>query len=472
MEHDKTQDGAAHDAAPAPAPAKAIVSVNSRGGSSSNTAAKVFFFVAVFAVILIAALVILNKWRANHRAEAEIAEKAAKVENKSAAVGQRRQFDTDPPPLPGAATKTEGQGDAQVCADGLVGKVVLGPDNKPVMGPTGVPMRVCNDGKIVVPAVQNGTATNPAQPINVAGQPGKPQQAGGTPPPSRYAGDIVVASPNALMNGAAAGGRQSPADAAEAAKSQRQQAAMSMVQDILKQQGAGGGTGASGVARPGAPGAAPAGANPQGSLGSLLTPSSTPMVQAGMLGDRNMILPKGRTIDCTLSMRLINEVAGMASCVLSQNVYSDNGRVVLLERGSEATGEYVAAMAQGQRRLFVLWTRIKTPEGVVINLNSPAADALGTTGMDGYVDNHWWERVGAAFLLSMVKDVVAYAAAPSTGGGTVYQNSSQTGENMATKVLESTINIKPTLYKNQGDRGSIYVARDLDFGTVYALKPR
>ena len=196
-----------------------------------------------------------------------------------------------------------------------------------------------------------------------------------------------------------------------------------------------------------------------------------------MLGDRNMILPKGRTIDCGLSMRLINEVAGMASCVLSQNAYSDNGKVVLLERGSEATGEYQATMTQGQRRLFVLWTRIKTPDGVVINLNSPAADALGTSGMDGYVDNHWWERVGAAFLLSMVQDAIAYEVAVKTNGNggqsvSVFQNTTQAGSRMAEKVLESTINIKPTLYKNQGDRGSIYVARDLDFSTVYALKAR
>lgn len=464
MEQDKNLDAA--PPAGAAAPAKAIVSVNSRGGSSNNLVGKIFFGVAVFAVILIAALVILNKWRANHRAEQEIVEKANKAENKSAAVGQRRQFDTDPPPLPGAA-KPETQADAsQACADGLVGTIMLGPDGKPLMSPGGIPMRVCKDGKVVVPAVQNGT---PTQPIGVAGQPGKPQQAGGTPPPSRYAGDIVVASPNALTGGAGGNpGRMSPAEAGNDAKAQRQQTAMSMVQDILKQQGAG--TGAAGAGRPGGS-TGPAGANPQGSLGSLLTPSSTPMVQAGMLGDRNMILPKGRTIDCVMSMRLINEVAGMASCVLTQNVYSDNGRVVLLERGSEATGEYVAAMAQGQRRLFVLWTRIKTPEGVVINLNSPAADALGTSGMDGYVDNHWWERIGSAFMLSFVKDIVAYAAAPS-GSGAVYQNSSQTSENMASKVLESTINIKPTLYKNQGDRGSIYVARDLDFGTVYALKPR
>ncbi len=460
MEHEKNPDAAAQPAAHEPA--KAIVSVNSRGGSSNNLVGKIFFGVAVFALILIAALVILNKWRTNSRAEQEVVEKANKAENKSAAVGQRRTFDSDPPPLPGAATKPE----TQACADGLVGTIMLGPDGKPLMSPGGIPMRVCKDGNVVVPAVQNGTPTGPAQPISVAG---KPQQ-GGTPPPSRYAGDIVVASPNALTGGAGASqGRQSPSEAGNDAKAQRQQTAMSMVQDILKQQG---GAGAAGAGRSGGTaGTGAAGANPQGSLGSLLTPSSTPMVQAGMLGDRNMILPKGRTIDCVMSMRLINEVAGMASCVLTQNVYSDNGRVVLLERGSEATGEYVAAMAQGQRRLFVLWTRIKTPEGVVINLNSPAADALGTSGMDGYVDNHWWERIGSAFMLSFVKDIVAYAAAPS-GSGAVYQNSSQTSENMASKVLESTINIKPTLYKNQGDRGSIYVARDLDFGTVYALKPR
>ena len=455
MEQEKNLDAA--PPAGGAAPTKAIVSVNSRGGTSNNMVAKIFFGVAVFAVILIAALVILNKWRANHKAEQEIAEKANKAENKSAAVGPRRTFDTDPPPLPGAA-KPEIQANASPgCADGLVGTIMLGPDGKPLMSASGIPMRVCKDGKVVVPAVQNSV---PTQPIGVVGQPGKP---GGPPPPSRYAGDIVVASPNNLT------GRMAPVDAANDARTRGPQAVtMSTLQDILKQTQ--GGNASAGLAGLGRPGGSP-GANPPGTIGSLLTPSATPMVQAGMLGDRNMILPKGRSIDCVMSMRLVNEVAGMASCVLTQNVYSDNGRVVLLERGSEATGEYVAAMAQGQRRLFVLWTRIKTPEGVVINLNSPAADALGTSGMDGYVDNHWWERIGAAFMLSMVKDAVAYAAAPS-GTGAVYQNSSQTSDNMATKVLESTINIKPTLYKNQGDRGSIYVARDLDFGTVYALKPR
>jgi type IV secretion system protein VirB10 len=43
---------------------------------------------------------------------------------------------------------------------------------------------------------------------------------------------------------------------------------------------------------------------------------------------------------------------------------------------------------------------------------------------------------------------------------------------MVNQILQQTIAIKPTLYKNQGDRASIYVARDLDFGGVYQLTNR
>jgi type IV secretion system protein VirB10 len=41
---------------------------------------------------------------------------------------------------------------------------------------------------------------------------------------------------------------------------------------------------------------------------------------------------------------------------------------------------------------------------------------------------------------------------------------------MAAKALENSINIPPTLYKNQGERVAIFVARDLDFRGVYGLE--
>jgi type IV secretion system protein VirB10 len=40
---------------------------------------------------------------------------------------------------------------------------------------------------------------------------------------------------------------------------------------------------------------------------------------------------------------------------------------LLLERGSKVTGEYQSGLEQGAKRLFVLWNRVKTPNGVTIN---------------------------------------------------------------------------------------------------------
>lgn len=445
---------------------KGIVSVNNRGGSSSGLMGKVIFVLVVLAVLAIAGLIGFNKYRAAKKAEQGLTEQTSKNENKPAAVGQRRTFDTDPPPLPSGAKPKDAIATAnagQACADNSPGQVLLGQDGKPMLAPSGQPMRVCKNGQVFVPALQ-GAPGDPVKPIGVAGS-SQPGQGNGTPPPSRYAGDVIVPAPgNLIGNGAPTIDPNNP-----------------YLKALLGTTQGSGGSPGFGTAASGAPAPQSSGGgtpNQQGSIGSLLQASQTPAVSASMIGDRNMILPKGRTIDCNLSTRVINEVSGMASCVFSSNVYSDNGRVLLAERGSEATGEYVAAMTQGQRRLFVLWTRIKTPRGVIVNINSPATDSLGTSGIDGYVDNRWPERIGAAFLLSFVQDAIGYETAKATagsgGGGAqgvaVFQNSSQTGNNIAQRVLESTINIKPTLYKNQGDRASIFVARDVDFGSVYALR--
>ena len=43
------------------------------------------------------------------------------------------------------------------------------------------------------------------------------------------------------------------------------------------------------------------------------------------------------------------------------------------------------------------------------------------------------------------------------------------GTNISDTALQATINIPPTLEKNQGDNVAIFVAKDLDFSDVYNL---
>ncbi|MDD3465166.1 MAG: type IV secretion system protein VirB10 [Candidatus Cloacimonetes bacterium] len=207
-----------------------------------------------------------------------------------------------------------------------------------------------------------------------------------------------------------------------------------------------------------------------GALGGLLVGTKTRTNSATMLPDRNFLLAKGAFIDCALQTRLDSTVPGMTACTITRDIYSDNGKVLLLEAGSKVTGEYRANMKQGQARIFVLWTRITTPNGVAVNLDSPGSDALGGSGVPGYVDTHFWTRFGGAIMLSLVDDIARYASTRSSKNETIYPgNTSDSAQDMAAEALKNTINIPPTLYVNQGDRVGIYVARDLDFGGVYAL---
>lgn len=205
------------------------------------------------------------------------------------------------------------------------------------------------------------------------------------------------------------------------------------------------------------------------SLASQLSPTKTDSHIAARLFNRDYLLAKGAYIDCVLNTRLDSTVPGMTKCTLTRDVYSDNGAALLLERGSEVTGEYRANLSQGQARLFVLWDRIKTPHGVVVNLGSPGTDSLGGGGVPGYVNTHFWQRFGGAMMLSLIDDVAAYATNRNHSNNYV-ESSSETAQSMAAEALKNTINIPPTFYKNQGERVGIFIARDLDFSRVYQLQ--
>jgi type IV secretion system protein VirB10 len=218
------------------------------------------------------------------------------------------------------------------------------------------------------------------------------------------------------------------------------------------------------------PGSAETPATEARALAAWLRPTVTTAVHAQVLPTMRLLLPKGAFIDCTLETAIDSTLPGMTTCVTATDTFGADGRVVLLERGTKLVGELRGQVQQGAARVFVLWTEARTPTGVVIPLDSPGADELGRAGLSGSVERHFWERFGAALLVSVLDGAVQAAVqSANRGDGTVIYNPSA-GEGVMTEVLKSTVNIAPTISIPQGDRIQVLVARDLDFRSVYELR--
>jgi type IV secretion system protein VirB10 len=217
---------------------------------------------------------------------------------------------------------------------------------------------------------------------------------------------------------------------------------------------------------------APSTPKPTSALNQRLRTVATVSASATQLPTQRLLLPKGAFIDCTLETAIDSTLPGLTTCITAVDTFSADGTVVLMERGTKLIGETQGDAEQGRARLFVLWTEARTPKGVIVPLSSPGTDALGRAGISGKVNRHFFDRFGAALLISVIDGTIQAAAANQASGAsgtTVVLNPSGTRDVM-TEVLKSTVSISPTITVKNGSRIQILVARDVDFRSVYSLQ--
>jgi type IV secretion system protein VirB10 len=226
--------------------------------------------------------------------------------------------------------------------------------------------------------------------------------------------------------------------------------------------------------------ATPAGAPSPGLGGASLSGRAT-ATQAEPLEHADALMQRGTYIRCVLETRIVTDVPGYTSCLVTEPVYSFNGRKLLLPKGSKVLGAY--SSGPKGRRVAVVWDRIITPTGIDVDMSSkpsPGIDNLGGAGLPGHYDAHWGSRISAALLISMLSDAFKYEAAehgPTTSsiaaGGVIVQepfesNTARTVQNLADMAVREAANRPPTVTINQGTVIYVYVARDVDFSDVVA----
>ena len=178
--------------------------------------------------------------------------------------------------------------------------------------------------------------------------------------------------------------------------------------------------------------------------------------------DPRTTITQGTMIPAVLETAINTDVPGYVRAVVSQDVRSFDGTRVLVPRSSRLIGQYQSGLQQGQKRAYVIWTRLIRPDGVSVALASPATGFDGSGGLPGRVDTHFFQRFGSAILLSVVGGL---AAASSSGASIVLGG----GQTAASTALQQNGEISPTVRVRMGEPIRVFTARDLDFSQAPQL---
>jgi len=216
-------------------------------------------------------------------------------------------------------------------------------------------------------------------------------------------------------------------------------------------------------------------AHPQKDRSSIdLSSSVTHASLASRLDNRQFLVKKGTFINCVLTTNIQSDQAGFIKCTVTEDIYSADGTLVLIDRGSEILGEYKPeSLNIGKARLHAVWDEVTTPSGVRVSLRSPAVDRLGATGLTGNIDNHWAQRLGVPILLSLFRNQVDYhLQSNARHDGINYSASGDIATDRLEKHYQQYEKIRPTLSKRAGSSIAIILARDVSFEHVYKVMQR
>lgn len=176
-------------------------------------------------------------------------------------------------------------------------------------------------------------------------------------------------------------------------------------------------------------------------------------------------IPLGTLIPAVLETPIDTSRPGFARAIVSLNALGADGRRVVVPRGSRLIGEYRSDVRAGQSRVLVNWTRLVFPDGNIVRLGVPAADALGGAGIPGRVHGFFLTR----FLGSAIQTALSVGGNLLGGrsGNTVIVGVPNGGPPaMVGQGLVGSDDRRPKITVKQGTLFNVFVSRDVDFAAV------
>jgi type IV secretion system protein VirB10 len=216
-------------------------------------------------------------------------------------------------------------------------------------------------------------------------------------------------------------------------------------------------------------------------ISNVLKATSAEQQKAERLSNLNRTIAQGKIINSVLETAVNTDLPGQLRAIVSRDIYPESGRNVLIPKGSRLIGVYNSVIRRGQTRVLIVWSRLIRPDGVDIMIGSPAIDSLGRAGVNGIVDNKYSEIFSAALLTSVITIGIATSVEAISGDETTTTTNANgtttTGGagaiaaagavanigNIGKDIVNTMLDLKPTVTIDQGTRVDVFVNRDLIF---------
>jgi type IV secretion system protein TrbI len=174
---------------------------------------------------------------------------------------------------------------------------------------------------------------------------------------------------------------------------------------------------------------------------------------------------EGTVLEAVLTNRLNGAFSGPVNCMTTTNVYSHDGRHLLIPKGSRVLGEASRVDHFGQERLAVVFHRIIMPDGYSLRLDRfRGLNQIGETGLKDKVNRHYARIFGVSLaigaLAGLAQRNTRYGIDVSAGD--VYrQETARSVADSSMRILERFLNVLPTVTIREGHRIKIYLSGDL-----------
>ena len=209
----------------------------------------------------------------------------------------------------------------------------------------------------------------------------------------------------------------------------------------------------------------------------------TPEVVPTQVTDLSRVILQGKVIEAVLETAVDTGIAATVRAVITRDIYAEEGKNILIPRGSRVVGTYGTDIKSGQTRVTVNWNRIIRVDGMSLNIASIGADRLGRAGVEGDLDNKYAQKLANSFLSSVLTVGTSLAVEKVSGSNGITSTvSSLTGQTTQTsgkasdyalvdatqqfmddakQIVDDIAEQKPVIRIPQGEKVVIMVTQDV-----------